>query len=101
MVAVNTGRIMCSKCGSDCTDLYGLTFSIPENRMRLNHKVQQAADDLDKNYGQHNFVFCVKCSIAGFGILPKQTIKQDKNPTVSSVVADAVEQEIDELEKEL
>jgi hypothetical protein len=84
MVAVNTGRVICSKCGVDCTDLYGIPFSIPENRMRLNHKVQEAADDLDKRYGCHNFCFCVPCSIAAFGILPKkvESIKDDNDGKV-------------------
>jgi len=93
LASILTGQVYCSSCGRDCTALYGLTFIVPEHRMRLNHKVVEATNELDRKYGKHDFVFCLECCIKNLGVKPLEL----KQPSISEVV----DKEIDNFEKEI
>jgi len=68
MVSVNMGILECSRCGCECTNLYGLTFTVPEQRIYNNPKVFAAVKKLDEDYGRHNFVFCLPCCLEAMGV---------------------------------
>lgn len=59
------GRLVCDKCGQDCTALYGFALMV---RGTIRGKQQQEAmAEVQKEFGKNEFIFCWSCTAKTFG----------------------------------
>ena len=68
MGTVKGGRIICAKCGEDCTNLYGFSMSVDRIAHNHNDKIKEIIGNVDKKYGKHDFIICWACTIDMMGI---------------------------------
>lgn len=68
------GKFVCSACGKDCTALYGF---IMQKRTTLTGAQIQAVNEVQREFGKDEFVFCWSCVAKAFGAktLAQKTIE--------------------------
>ena len=67
MATIKGGVKICDSCGSDCTRLYGFVMEVRKN-MSQDARVMKKVDEIDKEFGQHDFLFCWSCTAKAFGV---------------------------------
>lgn len=75
------GRLLCEKCGKDCTNLYG--FALMTRGTIRNQQTQRELEEIKKEFGKSEFVWCWSCTAKAFGI---KTIaeKEQQKPDLPS-----------------
>jgi hypothetical protein len=62
MANVTIGRLLCEKCGNDCTNLYGSKLEIRGSVIGNSANMQKEIMLVDARYGKHNFYLCWGCA---------------------------------------
>ena len=68
MGTVRGGKIVCDKCGVECTALHGFAMTVNRVANFHNDSVKAITDDVSSTYGKHDFIICWKCTIEMMGI---------------------------------
>lgn len=78
------GRLICDKCGRDCTNLWGLILQ-RQGRM-IPREAQERLSEIHQKYGQSDFAFCWECTAEVMGA---KTIEEKKRLEAAKEKADA------------
>lgn len=91
------GRLICEKCGRDCTSLYG--FALMSRGTIRNRQTREALDAVKKRFGKEEFVWCWECTAEAFGArpLPVKPAEPEPEKTTTSNVATEPETETAEV----
>lgn len=72
------GKLTCSACGKDCTPprhLWGFKMWIQGS---VHPGQQQDLEEVEKEFGQKEFIFCWACTAKAFGAKPLEKEKPKK-----------------------
>lgn len=74
------GKLVCEKCGCDCTNLYG--FALMTRGTIRNQQTQSELQKVKEEFGKSEFVWCWPCTAEAFGAkrLPKQKKEDGQDP---------------------
>jgi hypothetical protein len=67
---ISVGKMICDKCGADCTPPNGLYGFLMQKRLTLSKPQFQAFQEIEKEFGKAEFVFCWRCTALAFGAKP-------------------------------
>jgi hypothetical protein len=62
------GKLICEKCGCDCSNLYG--YALATRGTVRNKQTQDELDKVKKEFGKCEFYFCWSCTAKAFGVKP-------------------------------
>lgn len=73
------GRLICEKCGVDCTALYG--FALMTRGTIRDQRTQKELDEVKKVFGKNEFVWCWGCTVEAFGVKPvaERKVEEKRN----------------------
>ncbi len=71
------GKLLCKKCGNDCTGLYGFALM---TRGSISPFAQRELEAVKKKFGESEWVFCWGCTAEFFGVKPLEEKSDLPNP---------------------
>jgi len=69
MGTIKGGKIVCDRCGDDCTKLYGFAMTVDRVAHTHNEQIKEIVSRVDRKYGKHDFIICWDCTIEMMGVL--------------------------------
>jgi hypothetical protein len=75
---ISVGKMICDRCGADCTPPNGLYGFLMQKRPTLTKPQFQAFQEIEKEFGKSEFVFCWRCTALAFGAKPLEKEKPAK-----------------------